>query len=227
VTRGEVVGLIGLVGAGRSTLMRALAGLEGQSSGHLDIDGVPVRFPRTTRSSIEYGIVMTPEDRKEGLVLGMTLRDNVVLGFGKPWQFALASIRGVTARKCLEGFGAAKLVGRLGDPVKALSGGNQQKALIARSAARASLLLADEPTRGIDIAAKGDVLETLRALADDGTAVLFSSSDFEDVLAISDRVVVMAHGAPVFEMERGDAHWNVKDATRAAFGVDRLADPST
>jgi ABC-type sugar transport system ATPase subunit len=219
--RGEVLGLAGLIGSGRTTLMRALAGLEASATGSLKLEGRSVRWPRTTREALRNRIVLLPEDRRSGLVLGMPAADNVTLG---DW-------RGVTRFGILQHRRQQEitrdLAGRFGfDPGRAservgrLSGGNQQKVLVAKSVRRDPLvLLADEPTRGIDVGAKADVLATLGRLAAAGLTVIVASSELEEVLEVSDRVIVLHFGRAVGEIRRGEPDWSVKGVLHRAFEV--------
>lgn len=203
VRSGEVVGLAGLAGSGRSSLIRAIAGDSKGSAGSMAIDGVARPMPRTPRMARRMGVGIVPEDRKQsGLVMGMTARENVLLPHYADArnQFRLAKLgRDVT--------GASRLVGLKPDyldrPAAALSGGNQQKLLLARWAqSEMRLLVADEPTRGVDVGAKLDVLETLRRLANRGMGVVMVSSELEDLEELCDRVLVMRKGAIIASLSR-------------------------
>lgn len=225
VRRGEILGLAGLVGSGRTTLMRSLAGLEPRSTGSLRIAGGAVRWPRDVREARSLGIVLLPEDRRSGLVAGLSAADNVTLG-----SWGTVSRRGVIDRSAqkrevevaAERFGFDRR--RVAAPVGALSGGNQQKVLLAKSVRPdPRLLLADEPTRGIDVGAKADVLRTLVQLASTGLAVMVASSELEEVLEVSDRVIVLAAGRSVGEVRRGDSDWSVRGLLHRAFAVESEA----
>jgi ABC-type sugar transport system ATPase subunit len=204
VRAGEIVGLGGLVGSGRSSLLRALGGVGRNASGQMWLDGRVVAVPRSVRRARSLGICLVPEDRKtQGLVLGMSAWENALLD-----DMRSASVCGyVRRRRGLSEAGRATaqfgLPSRmLRQPVGELSGGNQQKVLLAR-AARSSgrLLLADEPTRGIDIGAKSVILETLRRLADQGRGIIVASADLDEIAAISDRVYVLREGRVVGELD--------------------------
>jgi ribose transport system ATP-binding protein/rhamnose transport system ATP-binding protein len=225
VAAGEILGLAGLVGSGRTTLMRALAGLEPASGGRLEIRGRQVRWPRDVREAQRHGIVLLPEDRKLGLVPRMSAADNVSLGAwgsaARAWMVDVGRqrelVRGLAARF---GFDAGRVGSRLGD----LSGGNQQKVLLAKSVHKGPLvLLADEPTRGIDVGAKAEVLRTLVALAEEGLAVVVASSELEEVLEIADRILVLNLGRMGGELSRGDAAWSVQGILHKAFDVEPAA----
>jgi ABC-type sugar transport system ATPase subunit len=192
----------------------------------IELAGQRTGLPRNAAEAGRLGIALLPEDRKEqGLVLGMTALENICLPeFAHP-PWGTFSRRAATAR-AVE---AAKTVGfdpaRLQTPARQLSGGNQQKLLLARWAARPlKVLLADEPTRGVDIGAKAEILNTLRKLAGDGLAMIIASSELEELEALADRVLVVAGGgiAATLTREAGDisagaileAAFNVTDAQR-------------
>jgi rhamnose transport system ATP-binding protein len=176
---GEIIGVAGLVGSGRTTLLRALAGLERGATGRLRLRGQPAGWPRTVRAALALGIALVPEDRKaQGLVPGLSGTRNVALA-----DLGAISTRGwisntrarARAAEAACGFGFDER--RLAEPVSRLSGGNQQKLLLARWAhRRPAVLLADEPTRGIDIGAKAQILATLRTFTAAGAAVVLVSS---------------------------------------------------
>jgi ABC-type sugar transport system ATPase subunit len=218
IQSGEIVGIGGLVGSGRSTLARALAGLESKSSGELWIQGKKVKWPRTVRHAIRHGIALAPEDRKhQGLVLGMSCRDNInMVDFRKVKKFGL--YRTKTADKI-----ASTLAQRFGltRPVDTtcgnLSGGNQQKVLLSKVCnLMPKVLIVDEPTRGIDIGVKMEVLKILRKLANEGMSIIVISSELEEVVAVSDRVLVMSKGRLVNELRQKD-RISVENILQSAF----------
>ena len=221
VSPGEIVGLGGLVGSGRSAILRCLAGdVDGRASGSLIVGGFKRRLPRDTARANALGIGLIPEDRRaRGLVMTMTALDNVMLPAMK--GFALARYSRRAAHR--EATAAARRVGfdpgRLGTSAGNLSGGNQQKLLLARwiREKRLKLLLADEPTRGVDVGAKADILRTLRLLADEGLAMVVVSSDLEELEAIADRVIVLSQGEQVTELRRENAEITVERILSAAF----------
>jgi ABC-type sugar transport system ATPase subunit len=223
IHRGEIFGVGGLVGSGRSTLLRALAGAEPQASGRLWIDGEEVRWPRNVRRSRSYGIALLPEDRKgQGLVLGMSARDNVILSDLGAVSSSGILRRGLAARRARE---MAEPVGvdvtRLPEAARNLSGGNQQKLLFARWRHRPpKILLADEPTRGIDIGAKEEIMRVLEGMAEDGLAIVMVSSELEEVVAISDRVLVLAEGRPVGLLDSEHGEIVPSDILKTAFEVE-------
>ncbi|HEU4990784.1 MAG TPA: sugar ABC transporter ATP-binding protein [Gemmatimonadaceae bacterium] len=205
--RGEIVGLVGLVGAGRTELAQAIFGAAPLTGGRMFLDGAPFT-PRTPREAIAAGVGLLPEDRKrQGLVLMGTIRENVSL----PSLGAMAP-RGVVDR-ARERAGVARWVEALAvrppmldRAAQQLSGGNQQKVVLARWMLRHSrVLLFDEPTRGIDVGAKAEIYALMRRLADDGAAILMISSDLPEALGMADRLVAMRDGRVVGELTRDEA----------------------
>jgi ABC-type sugar transport system ATPase subunit len=202
VRPGEIVGIAGLVGSGRSTLLKALAGVHRPSAGVLTIDGSVVSWPRTVRAALKMGIALMPEDRKaDGLILGMPSTDNATLSHLRGvarWSLLNRQRSKMRASSLLE---ELAFRGRIDAPVRHLSGGNQQKVLMAKWLHRTPhVLLIDEPTRGIDIGAKADVMKVISDLAEQGRSVIWVSSELDEVIAVSDRVLVMAGGRIVDEL---------------------------
>jgi monosaccharide-transporting ATPase len=193
IREGEVVGLAGLLGSGRTELARLLFGADHADGGTVRVDGVPVSL-RTPRAGMENRVAYCSEDRKsEGLVGELTVRENIVLAL----QASRGWARPLSRRKQDEL--AARYIAALdirpAAPealVQNLSGGNQQKVLLARwLITEPRLLILDEPTRGIDIGAKTEIQRLVAKLSDDGMAVLFISAELEEVLRLSHRVVVL------------------------------------
>jgi ABC-type sugar transport system ATPase subunit len=216
---GEIVGVWGLVGSGRTTFMRAVAGLEPASSGSMELDGRTMHWPRRAADAIAAGIVMVPEDRKSGLVMAMDAAENYWLGrtTGGLRGLLLSRNREVErVRKEGQFFGFDPQ--RVGAPVKTLSGGNQQKVMLTKWAGRLpKVFLIDEPTRGIDVGAKAEVLTSLKRLAGQGAGVVMTSSELEEVLAVSHRLLVFAHGRVVAEISREDPRFSVEKIVRLGF----------
>jgi ABC-type sugar transport system ATPase subunit len=222
VRRGEIVGLAGLVGAGRTSVLRCLAGVEPQSTGRLWIDGSEVRWPRKPRDALRYGIALLPEERKtDGLVLGMSVADNLTLpNLRRASRFGLVSQRRqrALASELLERFNLSSR--RVATAARNLSGGNQQKVVLGKwMYARPNVLLCDEPTRGIDVGAKAEVLASIEEAAESGLAVIMTSSELEEVLAVSDRVTVLAAGRLVTEYNARARELSVSEVLHAAFGL--------
>jgi ABC-type sugar transport system ATPase subunit len=206
VSRGEIVGLAGLVGAGRSELAQSIFGVRPPGSGEIRIDGEEVRI-HSPQAAMERGIFYVPEERRsQGLILPFSIKNNITLsildrisrlGFVPRAERQTAdrfakelSIRGAT----------------ISDPVSRLSGGNQQKVVLAKSLAREpSILLLDEPTRGIDVGAKSEIYRLIDDLAKEGKAILLISSELEEVLSMSDRILVMREGHITGEFKREEA----------------------
>jgi ABC-type sugar transport system ATPase subunit len=195
---GEVVALFGNVGAGRTELLTALAGIGGQPlSGGVGFGGAPLRLGSPPRM-VRKGIVLLTEDRKElGLQPWMSVLENVTLG-------SVPARAGLVDRAAERDL-AASMLGRVGasfaspdQPITELSGGNQQKVLLGRALLTSPrLLLLDEPGRGVDVGAKADLFTLLRRLAGEGLAVVGAFSEPADVLAVADRVVVLDQGRQV------------------------------
>jgi ribose transport system ATP-binding protein len=203
VQRGEVVGIAGLAGAGRTELLESLFGANGGAV-RAEIDGVPVTI-RTPRDAIRHGLALVPDDRKaKGLVLGAGLWQNIALPGGRGRLF----LRTEDERRA-----ATRLVGELriravsiDQPLRFLSGGNQQKAVLAKWLyAGARIFLLDEPTRGVDVRSKAEIYEIIRNLCASGCAVLMASSEMEELLALAERIVVMHRGRIAGELARHEA----------------------
>ena len=206
VRRGEILGLAGLVGSGRTSLARALFGVDPIVSGDVRLAGERVAV-RSPREAIARGIYLVPEDRKrEGLVLDMPLTENISLASLRRYaSFNLVDrdAEAATAR----GQQASLRIKTPDVSVHAatLSGGNQQKVVLAKWLSMAPrLIIFDEPTRGIDVGAKGEIYALMRALADDGVAIIMISSDMEEVIGVSDRVAVMHEGEISGVLDRAD-----------------------
>jgi ribose transport system ATP-binding protein len=205
VRRGEVVGLAGLMGSGRSELAEALFGVQPPTAGEVEVAGRAVTI-RTPAGAIGEGIFLVPEDRRsQGLVLPASVRENVSLAS----LDRLATALGLIARR-RETVLAGEMCERLGirtpsveQTVGLLSGGNQQKVVLAKWLARTPrLLILDEPTRGVDVGAKTEIYALIDELAARGVAVLMISSDLEEILGMSDRVLVMHEGTLAGELAR-------------------------
>jgi ribose transport system ATP-binding protein len=208
VRRGEVVGLFGVMGAGRTELLQTIFGLHpDNATGEIHVLGKRVTISSPT-DAIRAGITLAPEDRKaDGLVLTMNVAENV----------SLASLRQTTAFGVVQCARERKLVSSLIDRlrvkvsslnerVRNLSGGNQQKVVLSKSlATRPTILLLDEPTRGIDINAKRDFYMLIDELARDGLGVVITSSEMPELLAVADRIIVLSEGCVTAEFTREDA----------------------
>lgn len=205
IRRGEVVGLGGLLGSGRTELARLLFGLDRSDAGEIVLGGKTVRMD-SPATAIQLGLALCPEDRKaEGIIAELSVRENIVLAL-QARQGLWPAIGRVQQTMLAEGY--VKALGiktaDVDTPIGQLSGGNQQKAVLARwLATQPSLLILDEPTRGIDIAAKQEIMNEILALATQGMAVLFISSEMEEVVRVSDRIVVLRDRAKVGELPAG------------------------
>jgi rhamnose transport system ATP-binding protein len=226
VRAGEVLGLAGLVGAGRTELARILFGLTPAETGEIRLRGRPVVVDSPARA-VAMGIAYVPEDRRRhGVILEMSTAANATL----------ATLRAHSRLGLLdpgrERLTAGRLVRRLGiktpslqTPVAHLSGGNQQKVALARwLAARPTVLILDEPTQGVDVAAKAEIHRLMNDLAHDGLAILMISSELPEILGMSDRIAVMHGGTVVAIMNRAGATQEAILALALGHGID-LADP--
>lgn len=217
VAKGEVFGIAGLVGAGRTELVRAIAGVDRASSGEIHVSGKRVKI-NSPAHAIREGIVMVPEDRKgQGLNLTQTGAKNIV----SPWERILCKSGFVTkawvkdlAESTADAFDVR---GGINQAVERLSGGNQQKVLLAKWLVREpKVLILDEPTRGVDVGAKMAIYQIIRDIASRGVAVVVVSSELEEILGISNRVLVMSGGKQRQILTRAEA---------SAESVMRLAMP--
>jgi rhamnose transport system ATP-binding protein len=223
VRRGEIVGLAGLVGAGRTEVARAVFGIDRHDSGEVRVNGrsLPNGSPRAAMAA---GVAFVPEDRRQqGLVMDLGIDHNVALPslerlrrgglIRRSWERDLAT----------EWAGKLQLkFGRMSNTVSTLSGGNQQKVVLAKWLARKpTLLIIDEPTRGIDVGTKTEVHRLLDQLVSEGVAVLMISSELPEVLGMADRTLVLREGRLVAELTRAEADEDtiMRAATGQAAGV--------
>jgi ABC-type sugar transport system ATPase subunit len=225
--RGEIVGLAGLVGAGRSETALTLFGITPAERGAITVDGRTVAI-RTPQQAMSLGIAYVPEDRKhQGLILPMTVRENITLAILNKLLRAGFVDRRAEQRITQEYVEQLRIrTPGIGQLVRNLSGGNQQKVVIAKWLARQpKVLILDEPTRGIDVGAKAEIHRLMSALAQQGLAILMISSELPEILGMSDRVLVMRQGRIVAEFDR--AHADQEAIIGAAMGeaesVGRLA----
>lgn len=206
VRRGEVVGLAGLMGAGRTEVLRAVFGLEPPDAGEVRVHGRRLR--PDPREAIARGIALVTEDRREdGLVLDATIADNLALASLPAHSRAGWIDRRALARALAAQAHAVRLDAPAGldRPARTLSGGNQQKAVLGKwLLGRPSVVLLDEPTRGVDVGAKQHVYRLVADLSDAGAAVLLASSEIEELLGLADRILVLRHGSAVDELARAE-----------------------
>ncbi|MBM3823670.1 MAG: sugar ABC transporter ATP-binding protein [Verrucomicrobia bacterium] len=193
---GEIVGLAGLVGSGRTELLRALFGIDVSAGGEVFLNGIRLDI-RSPQDAIRHGLALVPEDRKaQGVILEMAVEDNTILA-GLDRMARMGWRRPAEERDCA-GEQVEKLkikTPHLGQWVQYLSGGNQQKVVLAKwLALKPKVLLLDEPTRGIDVGAKQEIYRLMGELAAGGVMILFASSEMEEILRMSDRVLVMHQG---------------------------------
>ncbi|GAA0472512.1 sugar ABC transporter ATP-binding protein [Streptomyces sp. NPDC046215] len=202
VRAGEVVGLAGLVGAGRTEVARALFGVDGYDAGSVEVDGAALARG-DVRAAMRAGLGLVPEDRKgQGLLLDASLADNLTLArLDRDTRRGLVDRRGQRREAAAVAERLKVRMSGLDQSARTLSGGNQQKIVIGKwLLAGARLLILDEPTRGIDVGAKVEIYQLVNELTAAGRAVLMISSDLPEVLGMSDRVLVMAQGRLVGEL---------------------------
>jgi ribose transport system ATP-binding protein len=222
VGRGEILGLAGLIGAGRSEVVRAIFGIDTLLSGSLFLDGKKIEI-RSPRDAITNGIYLIPEDRRDsGLILEMVIRENITL----PALRRYASVglidrnreQNIAAEMCTKlKIKAPSIETKAGN----LSGGNQQKMVLAKwLSLNPKMLIFDEPTRGIDVGAKAEIYQLMRDLAESGVAIIMISSEMEEILGESDRVAVMHEGSLTGILEREEC--SEESIMRLAVGQSRL-----
>jgi ABC-type sugar transport system ATPase subunit len=225
VRSGEILGLAGLIGSGRSRLVRAIAGSEHVNGGSVVVRGRQLRR-NSIRSAKRHGVALIPEDRaNQGLILNMSVSSNITLSVPR-----LVARFGVLISKlehAVTSHGIARFSIKVADPnrtVRNLSGGNQQKVVLAKwLASEPAVLLLDEPTRGIDVGTKAELYEIIRNLSQTGIATIIVSSDLPELLALSNRVLVMSSGRVVGELSAEDASEERVLALALSHGEDREA----
>jgi ABC-type sugar transport system ATPase subunit len=221
--RGEILGVAGLVGSGRTELARALFGAEPLASGTVALDGRPLRI-RSPSHAIAAGIGYLTEDRKDqGLFLRMTVRDNCIA----PSLSRFAGQLGMMDERLIGEFAEAAcsrfgiITPSVRQTVRNLSGGNQQKVLLAMWMGIApKVLIADEPTRGVDVGAKSEIYRLLRQLAASGVGIILISSDLLEILGLADRIIVMRQGGIAGEFGRHEATEENIIACAAGMGLE-------
>ncbi len=208
VRRGEILGVAGLVGSGRTEMARALFGIDPKDAGEIRIDGREAVF-ESPRNAIRHGLGLVPEDRKDqGLILGMAVYENVTLASLKRFTRALVINRGAE-RQIANGFVKSLKIATssVSNAVRNLSGGNQQKVVLAKwLALNPKVLILDEPTRGIDVGAKAEIHLLIGEFARAGMGIVLISSELPELLGMCDRILVMAKGAVTGEFSRSEVN---------------------
>jgi ribose transport system ATP-binding protein len=226
VHAGEVVGLAGLIGAGRTELAHLIIGASSKTSGRLELEGRRVEI-RAPGEALDAGIAYLTEDRKAlGLFLDMSCMDNINLAvLGRDARFGYVLDRDKARDRASRAFAALGIrAANVGVTAGGLSGGNQQKVLLSRLLATTpKVLILDEPTRGVDVGAKSEIYSIIDNLAKSGTAILVISSDLPEIIGICDRVVVMRTGRIAGEIRReATAPLNQEDIMALATGMEQL-----
>jgi ribose transport system ATP-binding protein len=207
VKRGEIFGIAGLVGAGRTELVRSIAGADPIGSGRVTLNGEDIT-PKSPADAIRKGIILVPEDRKlQGIILEHSISENFAYSnfesVGNAGWVNNRRVRSFTKQN-IKKFGVK---GEGHQKANEMSGGNQQKVVIAKWLARnPSVVLLDEPTRGIDVGARSSIYELIHGLAEEGVAVVVVSSDLEEVLGVSNRILVMAAGRQTGILDHTEAN---------------------
>jgi ribose transport system ATP-binding protein len=218
VRHGEILGLAGLVGAGRTSLARTVFGIDRRLGGEVRLDGATVRIA-SPRDAIRQGIYLVPEDRKRaGLVLDMPIRENITLADLLHHARLLLIDRGSETRVAqVQAASLGIKAPSVETQAVTLSGGNQQKVVLAKwLSMQPRVVIFDEPTRGIDVGAKTEIYALMRGLADRGVAIVMISSDMEEVIGVSDRIAVMHEGRITGVLER--AQFSEYNVLRLAIG---------
>ena len=209
VHSGEVLGIAGLVGAGRTEVARCLFGADKFTQGTFELDGEPYQ-PQNPMYALDRGIALVPEDRKkEGAVLGLSIRENLTLSSLSSlltWRYFVSPRKEDALIESYQKALQIKMV-NAEQEVRKLSGGNQQKVILARCMAlNPKVLIVDEPTRGIDVGTKSEVHQVLFNMAKQGVAVIVISSDLPEILAVSDRIITLSEGQVTGELHGDDAN---------------------
>jgi len=207
VRRGEIVGMAGLVGAGRTDVARAIFGITRPTAGSIRIEGREVTI-RNPKEAMSEGLALVPEDRQHhGLLMPVSVADNACLAILRSLARAGWVNRSEIESRSKEYVGKLRIALRdVHQPVRDLSGGNQQKVVLSKwLMTQPKVLILDEPTRGVDVGAKAEVHRLMRELADSGLAILMISSDLQEVLTVSERVLVMREGRLVRSFNPGEA----------------------
>jgi ABC-type sugar transport system ATPase subunit len=222
--KGEILGIAGLIGSGRTEILRALSGIDSGAEGQMEVLGRARPWPLNVPQALDYGIALAPEDRRrQGLVLSLSAADNVTLT-----NLAETTTAGIVSKRRRIEHASAVMrelafdTARLKTRAETLSGGNQQKLVIGKWLYRhPSVLLLDEPTQGIDVGAKAEIFNVITELANRGTAIIFVSSEFEEVVDIADRILVIGAGRALALLDRANA--SVKRILDFLFRIETAA----
>lgn len=210
VRQGEIVGLAGLLGSGRTEIAHLIFGIEQHDSGEAHIKGQPANI-KSPRQAIRHGFGLCPEDRKvEGIIGDLSVRENIILALQAKmgwFNYLSRQKQNELANEMIKALSIA--TPNAEKPVKELSGGNQQKVILARwLISNPDFLILDEPTRGIDVGAHAEIIQIIKRLADEGKAMLIISSELAEIVAYSDRVMILRDRKKVRELEGDDINEN-------------------
>jgi len=206
VRKGEILGFAGLMGAGRTEVMRSLFGLDAKTSGVVKINGKEVVI-KNVRQSIDHGMVMLSEDRRRyGIIPMRSVKENTTLSHLKSVFYGFRNHNKVEKKLVLDILNKMRIkTPTIDTPIASLSGGNQQKVVLAKWMIRnPDILILDEPTRGIDVGAKLEIYKLITSMAKAGKVVIIVSSELPEVIGMCDRIYVMAKGTITGEINRGD-----------------------
>jgi simple sugar transport system ATP-binding protein/ribose transport system ATP-binding protein len=220
VRAGEILGLAGLIGAGRTEIARAIFGADPSTGGRVEAGGATWTGPA---GALRQGVAMIPESRaSDGLMLGRPVRENASLASIGRLSRGGFVVRGAERSETQAALDRSGVAGDIERPAGTLSGGNQQKLLFARAMmSRPRVLIADEPTRGVDIGAKRSIYELIAALAAEGTAIILISSEIEEILGLAHRTLVIRSG--VIAAELADEAMTEEAILQAAFAASGAA----
>jgi ABC-type sugar transport system ATPase subunit len=222
IASGSILGVFGLTGAGRTELARGIFGVDPLTSGEIEISGKPINISKPNEA-MDCGLAYIPEDRKkDGLFLDMSIKDNATVACLKALSGPVLMHRSKEEALAKDSIDKLGIKARdIAQPVSGLSGGNQQKVLFAKWLARKpKVLIADEPTRGVDVGAKAEIHALLRDLASQGAAVVMISSELPEILGMSDRIAVMREGSMVAVLDHDEAN----EELIAAYALGTKAD---
>ncbi len=215
--KGEILGIYGLVGSGRTRFLRTIYGLEEIDSGEIKYKGQPYQ-PQSAEYSIQNKVAFLTEERKvDGFIPLMSAYQNVVLSTLR--RYTVGGLIQLNNARNAAGniLSSVDTLGNLAQPVKLLSGGNQQKVLLSRIIVQnADLILLDEPTKGVDIGAKGDIYDIIAHLADEGRCIIVVSSEEEELMEICDRIAIFQHGKCTYPPQAKD-EWTLARLRKAAW----------
>ena len=223
VREGEVLGINGLVGAGRTETLRAVFGADKKDSGSVILGGTPVQIT-SSKKAVSLGIGMLPEDRKKhGVLINQPIRVNMTLASLKELSGAFGWINKKKEDEVIDDL-VDKLrikIGSIENDASSLSGGNQQKVALAKwLGSNCKILIFDEPTRGVDVGAKVEIYRIINQLAEEGASIIMISSEMPEIIGMSDRVLVMREGKVMGELNKNEI--SEENLIKLSMGVENI-----